>query len=112
FEQPEELRQVQQGDGLAGQVGQHRDAGLDDVDDRLDRLGDLLDFLQHRSQEIGNERAEIEIDVVERDLRRSRSVLEVEMPLEVELRQDPREGGVAAEARRQVEIDDGVGPEL
>ena len=61
------LRDVEQRDGLAGQVRDHRDRRGDDVDQRLQRLGDLLHLLDDRLDVVADEAAEVEADVVELD---------------------------------------------
>src|SRR5262249_32134925 len=98
--------------GIA-QIGEHGQWLVQHVQDRLQRLHQALDLGQDRSDEARNEGPQIEIDVVERDLRsvagqRVVWIGAVESPVEDEVRGDRGEF-VGAEVGHEMQVDVGVG---
>ncbi len=63
-----EAGDVEERDGLAGQVADDRDRRGEDIDKWLDRIGDILDTLDEGLEEVGEERAEVQADVFEGDV--------------------------------------------
>ena len=123
------LRDVEQRDRRAGQVRDHRDRRGDGIDERLQRLGDLLHLLDDRLDVVADEAAQVEADVVELDhleaiLDRITDGIErhelalgtvADAPLEEKVGDDLREHGagardqVAVELQGKAEVDLGIG---
>ncbi len=75
------LRQVQQGNVAPGQVRDDGQREGQDVDHGLDRAENRLDVLQHAADEVADELAEVQLDVLQRHLRNAaRHVLAAEGP--------------------------------
>ena len=107
----ERFRQIQERDRLAQQIADDRQRRRHHVQDRIGRRGKLANLAQHRPEELGDIRAEIQIDVVEIDVRPVLAMLDVPAPVEVEVGQDARELRAAPEAQSGVEIYVGNRPE-
>src|SRR5439155_2906727 len=106
-----ETGQVFQRNGLATQVRNHRQGSLEEIDDRLDWLGDVLNRMDDRGHIVAEEAPQVQLDVVEGHRRYAAGrVAAVESPLEAEIGQQLRKGIVAArpdeaDLKVQAEID-------
>ena len=86
-----------------GEITDDRDRRGERLDDRLERPGESADLARDRFDEVGDQRADIEVEVVERDRQRFGFGAAVERPVESERPNDAGEaGGLSA---------DGAGPE-
>ena len=115
----EHARQVEQGDVLLRELAQDRDRRRQHRDDVVERLGELRDLAQRAAEEVVEERAGVEPDVVERNVLETgrqgvaREVLQRcvgrQLPVEDEIRRDVRKRGRdALHAHRKVQVDDVV----
>ena len=124
-DEPGHAGEVDERDVAPGEVRDHRDRRGDDVDYRLERLGELLHLVDDRRQELGDEAAEVEADVAELDHVQALGdrvadvaeadqlarVAVADVPVEEEVADDLREH-VADRARHQLAVELELQPEV
>src|SRR5207253_655014 len=96
------LGQIQPSHILAQEGGDQRHRAFQEVDDGLDRRGELVDFLQDWLDEAAEKLAQVQLNVVESDVRPAAGqigIIRRKRPVEKEVGRERGERRLRAEAR-------------